>query len=271
MKQSRSLYQVDAFADRPFVGNPAAVCLLEEPAGETWMQLLAREMNLSETAFLYPTADGYHLRWFTPATEVNLCGHATLASAHILFETGALTAAETARFQTRSGDLSATLDGAWIQMDFPATPPLPVPAPADLVKAMSAEFLYCGESQGLDSDFLVELASAEALAALGPDMGLLAGLGTRGVIATARSTDPDYDFLSRYFAPAYGIPEDPVTGSAHCTLAPYWGEKLGKSELTGYQASQRGGVVQVAIRGDRIQLGGQAVTVARIELADSAA
>ena len=194
-----------------------------------------------------------------------------MASAHILFETGALTAAETVRFQTRSGELSASRDDGWIWMDFPATPPLPVAAPAGLVQAMSADFLYCGESRSLDRDFLVELASAEALAALAPDMGLLAGLGSRGVIATARSNDPAYDFLSRYFAPAYGIPEDPVTGSAHCTLAPYWGGKLGRVELTGYQASERGGVVRVAIRGDRVRLGGQAVTVARIELAGIAA
>lgn len=255
--------QVDAFTSVPFAGNPAAVCMLPAPRDEKWMQNVAREMNLAETAFLDPRADGYNLRWFTPAVEVDLCGHATLASAHVLWEDGRLKAGETARFHTRSGWLTATQQGDWIEMDFPATEDKPVPAPLELVDGLGATPKYVGQSK---FDFIVELESEEKLRGLRPDFGLLRRVGGRGVIATARSSSRDYDFISRFFAPAAGIDEDPVTGSAHACLGPFWSARLGKTEFVAYQASRRGGVVRVRVNGARVLLGGQAVTVLRGEL-----
>lgn len=260
----QSIVVVDAFTDRPFAGNPAAVCLLAKPADEAWMRDVAREMNLSETAFLTPDADGYRLRWFTPAVEVALCGHATVASAHVLFESGALAPSRTARFLTKSGLLTARRRDEWIELDFPAKPETATEAPPELLRALGTggpSYVGIGEF-----DCLVELATEAEVRALQPDMGLLGALPYRGVIVTARAATPGYDFVSRFFAPTVGVPEDPVTGSAHCCLGPYWKRKLGKDDFVAYQASARGGVIRVGVRGDRVLLGGQAVTVWRGEL-----
>jgi PhzF family phenazine biosynthesis protein len=260
------IVQVDAFTDTAFRGNPAAVCFPEPSRDAAWMQDVAREMNLAETAFLRPRGDGlgdYDLRWFTPAVEVDLCGHATLASAHVLWETGRLGAQATARFHTRSGLLTAERRGEWIELDFPSLPEEPVTPPAELPRALSVTTDYVGRSK---FDYLVEVASEAVLRGLRPDFALLRQVEGRGVIVTSRSEDRRYDFLSRYFAPSYGIDEDPVTGSSHCSLAPYWARKLGRSEMTAYQASARGGVVRVRLDGDRVRLGGKAVTVLKGEL-----
>jgi PhzF family phenazine biosynthesis protein len=257
------IVQVDAFTAEPFRGNPAGVCILPGPAGEEWMQAVAREMNLSETAFLVRREDGFDLRWFTPVAEVDLCGHATLASAHVLFETNEVAPGEPARFHTRSGVLTATRKDPWIEMDFPAEVESACEAPEELLRGLDVEPVHVGRNR---FDFLVELDSEETLRGLEPDFGLLRTLGARGVMITSRSASPEVDFVSRYFAPAFGIDEDPVTGSAHCCLGPFWAERLGKSELTGYQASARGGVVRVRPSGDRVILGGQAVTVLVAEL-----
>jgi predicted PhzF superfamily epimerase YddE/YHI9 len=255
--------QVDAFTDRPFTGNPAAVCLLPEPADPVWMQHVAREMNLAETAFLVRCPDGFDLRWFTPTIEVDLCGHATLASAHVLWEEQQLRSDEVARFHTRSGDLTAFRDPDLIWLDLPATPSHPVSVVPELARALGARARYVGRTA---FDYLVELDSEAAVADLEPDLKELARLPVRGVIVTARSEGGAYDFISRFFAPAAGVPEDPVTGSAHCGLAPFWAERLNTTELVGYQASERGGTVRVRLDGARVQLGGQAVTVLRGEL-----
>jgi PhzF family phenazine biosynthesis protein len=257
------LYQIDAFADRAFAGNPAAVCLLEAPAEAAWMQAVASEMNLSETAFAHPEGDGYRLRWFTPAVEVDLCGHATVATAHALWETGRLARTATARFQTRSGLVTATAQEGWIELDFPALPPVRTEGSADLTAALGARAVWVGRSR---FDALVEVDSAAEVRALAPDFGALRAVDVRGTIVTARSDDPRFDFVSRFFAPAAGVNEDPVTGSAHAVLTPYWSAKLGKDRMTGFQASARGGVVRVRLAGDRVRIGGQAVTVFAGEL-----
>jgi PhzF family phenazine biosynthesis protein len=257
------IVQVDAFTDTPFRGNPAAVCLVPEPQSDLWMQLVAREMNLSETAFLHRQKDGFSLRWFTPTVEVDLCGHATLASAHVLWEDGHLEPDQQARFHTRSGLLTADRRGAWIEMDFPAKREEPAPAPPGLAEALGVTPKYVGRNQ---FDYLVELEAAEAVRSLKPDHTALAKLPVRGVIVTSRSATHEFDFVSRFFAPGSGIPEDPVTGSAHCALGPFWAARLGKKELVAYQASTRGGVVRVRLADDRVLLGGQAVTVLRGEL-----
>ncbi|MFN7997958.1 MAG: PhzF family phenazine biosynthesis protein [Bryobacteraceae bacterium] len=255
--------QVDAFTDHPFAGNPAAVCILTEAPADQWMHDVAREMNLSETAFLVPQGDDYNLRWFTPAAEVDLCGHATLASAHVLWEDGHLADDAEARFHTRSGLLSARRCGDWIQMDFPAKLEQPAEPPADLAPALGVNPVYVGRNQ---FDYLVEIESASELRAIQPDHTRLRKLPVRGVIVTARSDSPEFDFQSRFFAPGVGVDEDPVTGSAHCCLGPYWSKRLGKADFMAYQASPRGGVVKVTCRADRVHLGGQAVTIVRGEL-----
>ena len=252
------LFTVDAFTDRPFAGNPAGVCLLDRPAEPAWMQAVAAEMNLSETAFLVPGEGRYGLRWFTPASEVDLCGHATLASAHVLWETGRLAADRPAVFDTASGELRARHAEGWIELDFPATPPEAVDAPAGLLAAVPAPARYVGRSR---FDYLVEIEGEETLRALCPDLAALEALTARGVIVTSRAATPGFDFVSRFFAPAAGIPEDPVTGSAHCCLGPYWMERLGQSVFQARQVSRRGGTVKVAVDGERVRLGGQAVTI----------
>ncbi|HEX4133987.1 MAG TPA: PhzF family phenazine biosynthesis protein [Bryobacteraceae bacterium] len=253
--------QVDAFTSKPFAGNPAAVCVLPAAADEQWMRDIAREMNLSETAFLHPENGGYRLRWLTPAVEVDLCGHATLASAHVLWDDGHIPPDTEARFHTRSGLLTCRRDGSWIEMNFPAKLAETAPAPPQLAEALGAELLYVGRNQ---FDYLVEVANEAVLRGLKPNHHLLRQLPVRGVIVTAPGTE--YDFVSRFFAPGSGIDEDPVTGSAHSALAPYWSSKLGKAEMVGYQASARGGVVKVRMEGDRVYMSGQAVTVLRGEL-----
>jgi PhzF family phenazine biosynthesis protein len=258
---AQTIYQVDAFSDRPFAGNPAAICILPGAKPDDWMQHVAAEMNLSETAFLVKQNDGYDLRWFTPTTEVDLCGHATLASAHILWERGHLQPDQTARFQTHSGLLTALRRGDWIEMDFPAEPAEPASPPDRLIEALGTEPTYVGQNR---LDYLVELASEDKVRSLDPNFSLLKCIPGRGIIVT--SAAEDYDFVSRYFAPSVGIPEDPVTGSAHCCLGPYWQDRLGKDELVGYQASARGGIVRVRVGLGRVYLGGQAVTVLRGEL-----
>jgi len=259
------IVQVDAFTSKPFGGNPAAVCILPEAREDRWMASLAMEMNLAETAFLRQRpANGqieYDLRWFTPAVEVDLCGHATLASAHVLWEGGHLGAGTEARFHTRSGLLTCVKRGDWIEMNFPAKIVEAAEAPAQLLEALGAEPKFVGRNQ---FDYMVEVADETTLRALTPQHHLLRQLPVRGVIVTARSSQ--YDFVSRFFAPGSGIDEDPVTGSAHCALAPYWGSRLGKTEMVGFQASPRGGVVKVRVEGDRVVLMGQAVTVLRGEL-----
>lgn len=227
------------------------------------MQNVAREMNLSETAFLVRQADGFDLRWFTPAAEVRLCGHATLASAHCLWQTSVLAPTEQARFHTLSGLLTAMRRSDWIEMDFPARPPQPVEPPAGLAEALGVDFSYVGRDV---DDYLVEVESEAVVRALKPDITALGKLPVRGTIVTARASDTHYDFVSRFFAPAVGVAEDPVTGSAHCCLTPYWADKLGKTEMTAYQASARGGTVKVRMAGNRVLLSGQAVTVIKCEL-----
>jgi PhzF family phenazine biosynthesis protein len=255
--------QVDAFTDTPFAGNPAAVCLLQAPRDEGWMQSVAREMNLSETAFLVRTADGYDLRWFTPSVEVALCGHATLASAHVLWEDGHLPSARQARFHTKSGLLTGDRAGEWIELDFPAKREEPAQAPAGLAEALGVTPKYVGKNQ---FDYLVEVDGEGTVRRLTPNHAMLATLPVRGVIVTSRADSAGYDFVSRFFAPGSGVPEDPVTGSAHCALGPYWQSRLGRSDFVAYQASPRGGVVRVRVVGDRVKLGGRAVTVLRGEL-----
>lgn len=257
------LWQIDAFADAPFQGNPAAVCWLEQPATDAWQQSVAAEMNLAETAFLTSRADGFGLRWFTPVLEVELCGHATLASAQFLWESGRLDPGATARFHTRSGLLTAVRQDGWIGLDFPSTPPEPAPPPAELERALEAKPVWTGRSR---FDVFVELATAAEVRQLRPDLELLGRIPARGIIVTAPGDQTGVDFVSRFFAPAAGVPEDPVTGSAHCALAPFWTARLGRSALTGYQASARGGTVRVEQRGDRVWLGGHAVTVLRGDL-----
>jgi PhzF family phenazine biosynthesis protein len=255
--------QVDAFTDRPFSGNPAAVCILLEARNEQWMQNIAREMNLSETAFLVKQQDGYDLRWFTPAVEVALCGHATLASAHVLWEDGHLKADEAAKFHTKSGILLAKRSGDWIELDFPATPAEPAAAPAELLTGLNVTPLYVGKNR---FDFLIEVESERIVRGLNPNHSLLRSINIRGVMVTSVSSSDKFDFVSRFFAPGSGVDEDPVTGSAHCCLGPYWKKRLGKNEFLAYQASPRGGIVKVRCGTDRVYLGGKAVTVLRGEL-----
>lgn len=265
------IYVADAFAEAPFEGNPAAVCPLDTPAPEAWMQRVASEMNLSETAFLVPAADGWDLRWFTPAVEVELCGHATLASAHILWETGRLAPGAPARFHTRSGLLTATRRDDLIWLDFPATPVASMAPPEGLLDALG--LTGSGVSRRPVSrskyDYVVEMEDEAALRALRPDQGRLRDIEARGVIVTAPGDA--HDFVSRFFAPQSGVDEDPVTGSAHCALGPYWQQRTGRSTFSAYQASARGGAVSVRVEGDRVHLGGRAVTVWRGELTATAA
>jgi predicted PhzF superfamily epimerase YddE/YHI9 len=258
------LFHVDAFTNRPFAGNPAAVCLLSEPQDAVWMQSVAREMNLSETAFLCPRGDGFELRWFTPLVEVDLCGHATLASAHILWEEGVLAPDREARFQTRSGLLTARRLEQWIELNFPAEPPEAAAAPDGLLDALGAPWRYLGRNR---FDYLCEVDSEEVVRGLSPDFARLRLLTERGVIVTSASASTEFDFVSRFFAPAVGVDEDPVTGSAHCCLGPYWAVRLGRNDLTAFQASSRGGVLRVKVGAERVLISGQAVTICRGGLA----
>jgi PhzF family phenazine biosynthesis protein len=257
------IYQVDSFTSEPFRGNPAAVYLWDEAPDDRWRQQLAAEMNLSETAFLQRREDGFQLRWFTPIVEVDLCGHATLAAAHILWSEKYVPHDQEIVFHTLSGLLQARKQGEWIELEFPAEPPREIEAPEGLLDALGCEAQQVAVNR---MDLLVEVADAEILLGLQPDFQALAQLNARGVIVTCPSDREGVDFLSRFFAPAVGVDEDPVTGSAHCGLSPYWAAKLGRNELTGYQASARGGLVKTILQGDKVLLGGQAVTVFRGDL-----
>jgi predicted PhzF superfamily epimerase YddE/YHI9 len=260
---SLPIVQVDAFTNHAFGGNPAAVCVLPEPKDTAWMQSVALEMNLSETAFLEKRSEGsYGLRWFTPSVEVDLCGHATLASAHALWESGQLAQGEEARFHTRSGLLTAKQAGEWIELDFPAKLETASEPPPGLLEALGARPKYVGKNQ---FDYLVEVEESDLLK-MSPNHGLLRTIPVRGVIVTSKSTDPAFDFISRFFAPGSGIDEDPVTGSAHTALTPFWASRLGKTTMMARQASARGGVLRVTLKGDRVLMGGQAVTTLRGEL-----
>lgn len=260
-------FLVDAFTDRPFAGNPAVVCLLPAWRDDAWLQNVGREMNQSETAFLVRNGSGFDLRWFTPKIEVDLCGHATLASAHVVWEQDLARPDEEIRFSTRSGILKASRRGNEIELDFPLKPEQAAEPPLGLAETLGAPLLYVGRNQ---FDYLVEVESEAMLRALAPDFKRLASLGVRGTIVTSRSSEARFDFVSRFFAPGAGIDEDPVTGSAHCCLGDYWSKRLGKTELVGYQASARGGIVRVRVSGDRAFLGGIAVTVAKGELSSVA-
>jgi predicted PhzF superfamily epimerase YddE/YHI9 len=257
------LFHVDAFTDRPLSGNPAAVCILAAWREDQWLQAVAREMNLSETAFLVKQPDHFDLRWFTPTAEVDLCGHATLASAHVLWQRGLVTSGEEIWFSTRSGILKAGRRGDGIELDFPLEPDEPTDPPANLLGALDVSARYVGKNR---FDYVVEVESEPVLRQIAPDFKLLEMIPCRGVIVTSRSADPQFDFVSRAFFPRLGVDEDPVCGSAHCCLGAFWRKRLGKSEFLAYQASARGGVVKVRVTGDRAFLGGKAVIVAKGEL-----
>lgn len=259
--------QIDAFTDRPFGGNPAAVCLLDKPAAATWMQKVAAEMNLSETAFVSPSESGFALRWFTPTVEVDLCGHATLASAYALWSEGLVDMDVPIPFHTRSGVLTCRSAGDLIELDLPATPAEETEPPPGLLEALGARPTFVGLTQ---FDTFIVVDSEDTVRSLRPDFAALREMDVRGAIVTSRCADAAFDFVSRYFAPGAGIDEDPVTGSAHCCLGPYWGKQLDKDAMTGFQASARGGVVQVRVVGDRVVLGGRAVTVLRGALSSEA-
>ena len=261
-------WQIDAFTDRPFGGNPAAVCWLKTAVPDDWMQAVAAEMNLSETAFvrrLENDADAdFELRWFTPAVEVDLCGHATLAAAHALWTSGITDASAAIRFATRSGGLRCSRDGDFIELNFPALPATAIAPDAGLLESLGIDSpLFVGKTR---FDRLIVLQSPEEVRSLEPDFRKLAAIAVRGVIVTAASDDPRFDFISRFFAPAVGVDEDPVCGSAHCSLAPYWATELGKNELLAYQASARGGILRLRPSGDRVVIAGQAMTVWQGEL-----
>ncbi len=263
MTISQLIYQVDAFTSTPFAGNPAAVCVMPDPADERWMRDVAREMNLPETAFLVKYDDVYDLRWFTPTVEIDLCGHGTLASAHVLWETGEVRQDETIRFSTRSGPLAARRDDDWIELDFPATPVAPCDAPPELTEALGVSPSFVGRSV---FDYVVEVLTESEVRAAAPDLAAISRIDTRGVIVTSRPDNPDIDFVSRFFAPGSGIDEDPVTGSAHCALGPYWQTRLGKAKFSARQLSERGGELRVRVDGERVHIAGQAVTVMRATL-----
>lgn len=257
------IVRVDAFTDVAFRGNPAAVVLLDAPRDATWRQDVARELNQPATAFVSPSGDAFDLSWFTGTTELVLCGHGTLATAHVLWETGRLPRASAARFATKSGVLGARCDGEWIELDFPAEPVrLAVPPPA-LLEALGVTAKAVGRNR---LDWLVEVESEKAVLEIAPDLERLSAVDTRGAIVTSRASTAGYDVVSRFFAPRAGIDEDFVTGSAHCALAPYWAEQFSRSELVGYQASARGGMVRMRPAGDRVTLAGRALTIMRADL-----
>jgi PhzF family phenazine biosynthesis protein len=252
------LYQVDAFTSDAFCGNPAGVVILSKKMPDLWMRAVAKEMNLSETAFILDKQDGFSLRWFTPKMEVELCGHATLASAHILFEKGYLQPTATVNFDTLSGKLKAKTFDGWIELDFPKLSLIPIPVTDQIAKALG---FTPKEVFNTDVNILVELDNPDEVKNYCPNFLKLSDLPFQGLIITSRCGDEEFDFISRYFAPQAGINEDPVTGSAHCSLAPYWAPKLNKREFITYQASERGGILKVKLENERVLLKGQAVTI----------
>lgn len=265
MPKERMIYQVDSFTEEPFRGNPAGVCLLDEDAPESWMQAVAAEMNLSETAFVRRLADGFSIRYFTPVAEVPLCGHATLASAHILWEEGVVPESESISFESKAGPLAARIEGDWVLLDFPADPVEKTELPGGVAEVLGAEPKASYKSRSGFS-LMFEFDSDETVRSLQPDTALMGKRGFKVVVVTAESLSPQYDFISRCFAPGLGVPEDPVTGAVHCSLGPFWSKRLGKGEVTGYQASRRGGVVRVRDRGERVEILGRTVTMIRGKL-----
>jgi len=259
------LFQVDAFTDRPFTGNPAAVVIVEDNPDPDWMLRVAQEMNLSETAFVFPLGQHFGLRWFTPRTEVELCGHATLSAAHILWETGAVPVDHVITFNTLSGLLGAKREGDWITLDFPANQLTPEELPEGVIAAVGGRPVFSGVS---GEKWLLDYSHEAEILALTPDFSALCNIPGRGLIVTSRADQNGVDFVSRYFAPWIGVNEDPVTGSAHTILGPYWGDKLGKLEMTARQVSARGGLLRVRLAGGRVFISGQAVTVFKGELLD---
>lgn len=259
------IFQVDAFTDKPYKGNPAAVCVLTETRDDKWMQNVAKEMNLSETAFLLKDQEGYRLRWFTPSMEIDLCGHATLASAHTLWENGYVSKQEEINFYTKSGVLTAKYNDGWIMLNFPALPVEECSAPEKLLQALGIKPIFTGRSK---SNYFVEVDSEDTIKKLRPNFSQLLEIDMHGVIVTSRSNTKEFDFISRFFAPEIGVFEDPVTGSAHCSLATYWSKKLNKNSFDAYQASERGGILKVKLSGDRVFLLGEAITILRGELID---
>ncbi len=257
------IFQVDSFTNKPFTGNPAGVCILPEDIPDSEMLNIAKEMNLPETAFLQGNGVGYNLRWFTPHTEIELCGHATLASAHILWATGDLSPDEIVRFDTLSGELTAKKNGEWIDLDFPAEYETNADTPVEITDALGVQPIYVGKNR---FDYLVEVESEEMVRNIKPNFDLLKKVPSRGIIVTSKADTGKYDFVSRFFAPAIGVDEDPVTGSAHCCLGPYWKSRLNKSQFEAFQLSERGGVVRVEVKSDRVILSGQAVTVIEGEI-----
>lgn len=253
---------IDAFTDQPFKGNPAAICLLDSEIPDAWMQQIANEMNLSETAFLLKQDMGFSLRWFTPQEEVDLCGHATLASAHYLWEEARIEE-PVLSFSTKSGALTASKAGDWIQLDFPSEEAQVCTPPAELIEGLGTSYSYIGKNR---MDYLIEVEDEEVVLTLQPNLNLWKKALSRGVIVTGTTTRPGIDFVSRCFFPAVGIDEDPVTGSAHCCLGPYWAKKLNKREFTAMQLSQREGLLKVSVRENRVLLLGKAVTTLRGEL-----
>ena len=256
-------FKIDAFTDRPFCGNPAAVCLMEDDADTDWMQAVAKEMGISETAFVWKVDDGFHLRWFTPAVEVDLCGHATLATAHALWKSGWQAPGEVISFFTKSGTLTASSVDGEIFLDFPAKRAEETEAPDGLAAAIGVMPSFCGKNE---FDILIVADAVDDVLNAQIDFNRLKKIPVRGVILTAQAESDQYDFVSRFFAPAVGVDEDPVTGSAHVCLAPFWSQKLGRNELVGFQASERGGFVKTRLAGDRVHLGGKAVIVVEGDL-----
>jgi len=252
------LYQVDAFTNEPFKGNPAAVCLLKKARPEEWMRALAAEMNLSETAFVLPQGEEFNLHWFTPTTEMDLCGHATLASAHTLWEAGVISPEKKIRFRTRSGLLTITRQRDWIEMDFPARSWCSVSENEGVIDAIGTvpEEVY---QSGDNLLFIYE--SEKTVRNLKPNFSALKTYEYHGVIVSSPADSPQFDFVSRFFAPAIEVDEDPVTGSSHCTLAPFWGERLRKVIMTAAQVSKRGGELKLRVSAERVYISGQAVTV----------
>ena len=257
------IFTVDAFSQGPFTGNPAAVCLLDAPRSDAWMQSVAAEMNLPETAFLLKLDSGWSLRWLSPTVEVDICGHATIAASHILWQEGLLQPTETVIYHTRSGQLTAKQEGQTIVLDFPALPAKECASPKNLSEGLGVVPLLVGSNE---MDYLALLEDEETVRNLSPKLDTLRSIDCRGIIVTAKSNSSEYDFVSRFFAPATGINEDPATGSSHCCLAPFWAARLGKSRLIGRQLSARGGVIGAELVGERVLLRGSAVTILRGEL-----
>lgn len=264
-QMQREMFHVDAFADKPFTGNPAGVLITKEPLPSSLMQQIAMEMNLSETAFVSPhKTRGFNLRWFTPTTEVKLCGHATLSAAHVLFEREWVKADETIEFHSLSGVLKAHKDGAFIVLDFPKRVVKKVPTDAEIERALGKYSI--GQYRTEEGDLLVEFSHEADVRSLTPDMNAILEIDARGIIVTAKSSNRELDFVSRFFAPRCGIPEDPVTGSAHCALFPFWGQKLKITQMTAFQASKRGGLIYGDISGERVHLKGRALTLFELKL-----